>query len=263
MADRRIASTDDIRISCSQLSKIMGDGKEKAGLTEKQEEELFFLENKARTEKQELRRLELLAKKDHKPEYDLSEGAKNYTRELVRQMIFDYRPSFSAKETIKGAMVENDSISLYNDVFGTSHTKNQIRMFNDYLQGECDIDSIDFDLIIDIKSSWSKETFPALEDEIEIGGYEWQGRGYMMLYDRSYFELAFCLVNTPFQLLKYESNFETHYVDDIEKELRVTTLRFERDFDLEEKIKYKVGEVKRYAKWYENKLVQKYDRHKR
>jgi hypothetical protein len=259
---RAIASTDEIFIHCSQLSKIMGDGKQSAGLTENQEQELFTLQNKVRTEKQDARMQELLIKKDWKPEYDLSEGAKNFTRELVRQMVFGYDSYFSAKETLKGTAVEDDSILLYNDVFGTAHKKNKIRMCNAWLNGECDIDAPEFDLIIDIKSSWSKETFPALPDEIDVSGYEWQGRGYMMLYNRNRFELAFCLVNTPWHLLRWESNTSIHYVDDIEKEFRVTSLFFDRDMQLEEKIKYKVNEVRRYAKWYEAQLLNKFERNR-
>jgi len=256
------ASIDEIFFRCSQLSKIMSDGKEKAGLTEKQEEELHFLASKIRTPKQESDYQKLLYKKDWKPEYDLSEGAKTYVRSLVRQIDFDYDTWFAVAETKKGILVENESIALYNEVFETNHSKNTKRERNEFIQGECDIDAPEFDLIIDIKSSWSKETFPFLEDEIDIKGYEWQGRGYMMLYNRNNFRLAFCLVNTPYQLLRFEQNMSIHYVDDIEKKLRVTTMDFTRCPILEEKIKYKVTEARRYANWYQNELVKKYQKRK-
>lgn len=252
------ASIDEIFFRCSQLSKIMSDGKEKAGLTEKQQDELEFLASKIRTEKQEITFQQLLYKKDWKPEYDLSEGAKSYVRSLVRQIDFDYDVWFTAKETQKGILVENEGIALYNDVFETNHKKNTERKRNEWIQGECDIDAPEFDLVVDMKCPWSKETFPFLEDEIDVGGYEWQGRGYMMLYNRENFRLAFCLVNTPYQLLRFEQNMSLHYVDDIEKELRVTTMDFKRCPILEEKIKYKVTEARRYANWYQNELAKKY-----
>lgn len=255
-----ISQEEPIYFRCSQLAKIMSDGKQKAGLTEKQEEYLCILENKARTPKQEIEYQELLFKKDWKPEYDLSEGAKTYVRSIVRGVLFGYKESFSSKETIKGQMVENDSIRLYNRVLGVNAKKNKERKRNEFIQGECDLKIIELDQVTDIKSSWSKETFPFLQDEIDVGGYEWQGRGYMMLENVSKFQLAFCLVNTPPSLLTYETNFSIHYVDDIEEEFRVTTMDFERDLELEKKIEYKVTEARRYACWYEQQLIKKYEK---
>ena len=111
-----------------------------------------FLGSKIRTEKQEITYQQLLYKKEWKPEYDLSEGAKTFTRELVRQMVFGYESWFSAKETLKGIAVEADSILLYNDVFGTAHKKHEGRVRNEWIDGECDIYAPEFDLIIDIKT---------------------------------------------------------------------------------------------------------------
>lgn len=238
----------------------MGDCKEGGSLTEKQHEEVLYLTNKVRTAKQDIRLNELIAKRDFKPEFDLSEGAKSFTRKLVKSMVYGYTPYFTSKETQKGTLVEDDSILLYNSVFGTCHAKNTERKRNEWIDGECDINAVEFNLVIDIKSSWSKETFPTLPDEIDVSGYEDQLRGYMMLYDLDRAELAFCLVNTPYHLLKYEANVQLHYVDDVEKELRVTSLFFNRCLDYEEKIKHKVSEVRKYAKWYENKLIEKYEK---
>ena len=117
-------------------------------------------------------------------------------------------------------------------------------------------------MIVDIKSSFTKETFPATEEDIPKTGYEWQGRGYMMLWGRSKFRLAYCLSSTPYELLHYEKNLSLHIVEENVSELpyeyRVTTKDFYRDFKKEELIVYKVKECRKYANWYFQKIVNKF-----
>ena len=43
----------------------------------------------------------------------------------------------------------------------------------------------------------------------------------------------------------------------IKEELLVTVLKFERDIELEEKIKYKVGECRRFANYYAAQILNK------
>ncbi|WP_201800243.1 hypothetical protein [Acinetobacter bereziniae] len=50
----------------------------------------------------------------------------------------------------------------------------------------------------------------------------------MRLWDRSQAEIAYCLVDTPYELIGYEDE-NLHEVSHIDKALRVTTLRFKRD----------------------------------
>jgi hypothetical protein len=62
----------------------------------------------------------------------------------------------------------------------------------------------------------------------------------MMLWNVDQAELAYCMVNTPDDLMKYEQA-DLHHVGHINEVLRVTTLSFDRDVSLEEKIKQKVS----------------------
>ena len=168
---------------------------------------------------------------------DLSAGAITYCYELAKQEVYGYEKSISSKYLDKGLIVEDQSIQLYNSVKFTDFSKNTERKTNKWLIGECDIFSPR--KTIDIKSAWSIETFPATKDKAHDSDYEWQGRGYMMLWDVPEHEVAYCLVNTPDELIGYEPE-ELHYVDHIPEELRVTTISYERCMIKENLIKIKV-----------------------
>lgn len=163
----------------------------------------------------------------------LSEGAKTYLDKCAKEIFYDYRSESGSKYTEKGIEVEDQSILLYNDVFFTSYVKNTVRIDKDYLTGECDIDADD--LIIDIKSSWSLDTFPATSRAGEKKEYEWQARAYMHLYDKPRAVIAYCMVDTPDHLIGYEDE-SLHIVGHIPQELRVTLIKYERDNALEEKM---------------------------
>ena len=164
----------------------------------------------------------------------LSQGAKTYLNKLAREKVYGFREKISSKPMEKGILIEDQSIELYNAVFFTDYTKNTERRSNDILTGEADI--VDDDLIIDIKSSWSLATFPATPDEADNKGYEWQGRAYMMLWDKPWFELAFCMVSTPESLLSQWDDPSIHFVDHIQSNMRITKIRYARDAEIERRI---------------------------
>lgn len=173
----------------------------------------------------------------------LSAGAKTYLDQLAKEFVYGYESTISGKYLEKGLMVEDESIELYNSVFFTSHVKNTERRNNEWIVGECDIAAPD--KIIDIKSAWSLETFPVTAAQAKDTGYEWQGRAYMWLWDKPSFEVAWCMVDTPPDLIGYEDE-SLHYVSHINPAMRVTIVRYERDRALEEKIKLKVQAANAY-----------------
>lgn len=160
----------------------------------------------------------------------LSVGAKTYLRQLAKQAVYGFRPHLDTKPIRKGQQCENDAIELLNTVLFADFQKHVGRVENDWLTGECDI--LTEDCIFDTKSSWSLETFPAQPEDGENTDYEWQGRAYMLLYDRPRFTLAYCMVSTPDDLIGYESP-EVHKVDHIAPEMRLTLLHFDRDAEKE------------------------------
>ena len=195
--------------------------------------------------------------KPRKKTETLSQTCKTYLKELVKEELFMFRSSIDSKYLTKGIDMEDTSIDLYNEVHSTLYLKNTERLSNDFIQGECDINAED--KIIDIKSSWSLETFPAAPQDIDVAktGYEWQLRGYMWLYGKPKAELAYCMVNTPDYLLKDWDNLDIHKVDKWDAVLRVTTIGFERDEELEQQIADKVVECRKFYDSYKQEILNK------
>ena len=180
---------------------------------------------------------------DGKGKDELSVGAKTYVTKLAKEFVYGYDERITSKYMDKGIRVEDASIDLYNAVKLTSYAKNTERRQNAWITGEADI--VATHKIIDIKSSWCLTTFPVLAEQGEDKGYEWQLRAYMMLWDKPYAEIAYCLVSTPDDLIGWEAP-SLHQVDHINRELRVTLVPYERDLVLEEKIKVKVEAARIY-----------------
>jgi len=182
----------------------------------------------------------------------LSETAKTYIRSLAKEDFYGYTSEIENKYLTKGINQELESIELLNAVRFEDYTKNSERITTDLLTGECDI--ITDDTIIDIKTSWSLETFPATSDEAHDKDYEWQLRGYMMLYNRPKAELVFCMVTTDPELLNAWDNKTIHEVDHIEPRFRVTSVKYERDEALEGQMLEKLKAAQEYYVWYVNQL---------
>lgn len=172
----------------------------------------------------------------------LSVGAKTYIRKLAREDIFGVQDFVSTRPMEKGTRREDEGILLYNAVFNTSHAKNTERKTDEYLTGECDIAG---DQIIDIKLPWSIGSFPICGLDADNTDYEWQGRGYMRLWGASSFRVAYCLVDTPDDLIGYERP-ELHRVSHIDDRLRVTVIDYQRDLEKEAQIIAKVQAARVY-----------------
>jgi len=185
----------------------------------------------------------------------LSATCKTYIKELVKEDLFGYKSTIDSKYLTKGIDMEDTSIDLYNEVHGTLYLKNTERLSNEFITGECDINAED--KIIDIKSSWSLETFPASPEDVNNKDYEWQLRAYMWLYNKPKAELAYCMVSTPDYLLKDWDNLGIHKVDSHDPFLRVTTISFERDTEKEELIAQRVKDCREFYNEYKDSILNK------
>ena len=162
----------------------------------------------------------------------LSQTAKSYIIQLAKENFYGYRTELTNKYVLKGLEQEQDSIDLLNAVRFENYVKNQERVTNEYLTGCCDIITEDF--ILYLKTSWSLDTFPATSYELkDLNDYEWQGRAYMYLYDRPTFELCYVMVSTHPEFLSQYDPMDMHEVDHIDPAKRITSIRFERDKELE------------------------------
>lgn len=203
--------------------------------------------------------LQAIAKKKTKTDEDkailaplwertLSEGAKTYCKLLASQEIFGYRKIVSTKVLEKGLMVEQDTIDLYNLVFFTRHEKNTVRRTNDWLTGECDI-YVPGECTKDVKSSWSLDTFPLLAGDCHESGYEWQGVAYGILWpDTKYHELAYGMVDTPDDLIKWLTDDEraAHKVSHIDPAMRITRLIYQKDAEKARLLEVKARVAQKY-----------------
>lgn len=185
----------------------------------------------------------------------LSAGAKTHIENIAKQKVYGYDEFVTTKYMDKGIAVEEQSIELYNSVFFTSHVKNTERKTNDWITGEADIATPS--KIIDIKSSWSLATFPVTASQGKDSAYEWQLRAYMWLWGVDHAEVAYCLVSTPEELLKWEDE-KLHYVDYITPELRVTLVKYERDKELEDKIKTKCEAANAYLESFTQEIAKQH-----
>ena len=192
---------------------------------------------------------------DPKGKGELSVGAKTFIAKQAKEFVYGFDEKISSKYMEKGIQVEDQSIELLNSVLFTSYQKNIERKDNDWITGECDI--FTGDSIIDIKSSWSLTTFPALAEQGEDKDYEWQLRAYMWLWNVDKASIAYCLVSTPEDLIKYE-DANLHQVDHIAPELRVTRVFYERDKTLEDKIKVKVEAAREYYQQIINQIAKEH-----
>ena len=180
-----------------------------------------------------------------KAEGVLSVGAKTYIRELAQQEILGIDFEFSGKEIEKGLEVEDASIALLNRVRRLSLKKNSERKSNGLITGECDLYDAGRKRGHDLKSSWSAKTFPGWVKDCEDRLYEWQMRGYMLLWDADEWEVNYALVDTPERLIGYEP-LQMHIVNHIPEYMRLTTWLIERDFTKERAIKEKVEAAQIY-----------------
>lgn len=238
------------------------------GLTIKQNELLEELLDKIKlTDKEAEKRDELIAKRDQPVE--LSVGAKTLVEEYVDRKVYRYEEDFSNPKTQKGWAVEVDSIKVYNDVFGTKH--NKLEEGDQYysieygiLCGHPDIVDCERRRVIDIKSSWTKKTFPKTPEKAYDIGYQWQVKMYLYMLSKitgeewRHGEVAHVLVSTP-ETIKPEWESESlHFVDDfIDKRLCVTVVTVELTDDDILKIERRVKAAKEYANEYYQKLINK------
>jgi hypothetical protein len=254
-----------MRLRASTASPVfLGDD----GLTAKQAELLEELLDKIKlTEKQAEKRDELIAKRDSPVE--LSAGAKTLIEEYIDRKVYRYESNFSSPITEKGWAVEVDSIEVYNDVFGTKYNKlveadKYYYITYDILGGHPDIVDCERRKVIDIKSSWTKKTFPKTPEKAYDLGYQWQVKLYLYMLskitgeDWRHGEVAHVLVSTPPEIKPEWESESLHYIDDfINKRLCVTVVPVELTDDDILKIERRVKAAKEYADEYYQKLINK------
>lgn len=165
------------------------------------------------------------------------------------------REEIRSKYIDKGNMVEIELIEFAAEKLGFGMAeKNMVTMHDEYFQGTCDINL--HDTIIDVKASWNRKTLlDSITNEIDKD-YEWQGRGYMRLYNKPNFILFYGLMNTP-----EEANYgvEVSY-DDIPSDERWGAFHIKRDEAIEQQIINRVIECRAWLEEYHKLVMSKVGR---
>jgi hypothetical protein len=139
----------------------------------------------------------------------LSKTAQKHLLEVYVAEKYGRKKDIQTKQMRKGNEVENESIRfLCNYVWGDQdkYVKNEQKYYNDYISGTPDVIALDNDgcYIYDVKSSYDLWTFTGnIIDKID-NLYYWQMQSYMYLTGAKKAYVAFCLLDTPFNIVEQE-----------------------------------------------------------
>lgn len=280
-------------IRCSALGLIMTGTKGKSNL-EKYQDKLLELQQEQekydampkkelksainKAEKIEKIKLELIELEEKKDVVELSDTCKSY---LIQSYIFEKYgrvKDITTKEMKKGVLVEDNSIDLFSIVDGNMYQKNEQRISNSFISGTPDLydgeDIMNCNEIIDIKSSWDIFTFLSNVAEDMPDTYYWQLMGYMALTGAKIGTIAYCLTDTPEEIIngeratllrnmnvvteedpKYKAELKklerNRYFNDIPIEERVLTTSIDRNEEDIEKIYAKVERCREFLAEFE------------
>ncbi len=138
----------------------------------------------------------------------LSETCKTHLIDVYVSNKYGRNDDITNRYLEKGLAVEEDSITLYSRITKQFFLKNEERLRNGWIKGTPDLytgESIrNAETITDIKSSWDLYTFMRVITKEINKLYYWQLQGYMDLSGAKSATLAYCLVDTPDQLISDE-----------------------------------------------------------
>ena len=179
----------------------------------------------------------------------LSKTTISFLNDWMKEQIYGYSKNISTKQIEKGIEYEDAAIEAVIDWCDLPFVvKNDVRYTDDFFTGEPDL--ITNDTVIDIKNSWSWETFPLFENEIPTDGYEYQVQVYMHLTGKQKAKVIYVLLTTP----ESYNNPEMQY-DHVDPKFRYKVFYFVYDPEIIEKLKQKVIDCRTYIKQKENELL--------
>ena len=146
----------------------------------------------------------------------LSKTAQKHLIEVYIAEKYGRKRDIQTKQMKKGVEAEQESIDLLSMYLKLPFSKNEERFKNDFITGLPDI--INGDTIIDIKSSYDLWTFLGnIPDKLD-NLYYWQMQSYMWLTGTTNAIIAYCLVNTPENIIQQEKYYLLKKMDVISEE---------------------------------------------
>lgn len=172
----------------------------------------------------------------------LSETTKSYLQEWQKERVYGIKNIISNKYLNKGIMMEDVAIDKAIEWLDLPFAiKNEEHFDNDYFTGTPDL--IVDGVVYDIKNSWSCFTFPLFDTEIPNKDYFYQLQVYMHLTGCKRAGLVYVLLNTPEELLGYES---IHNYDHLESKYRIKTFFIDYDPAVIEELQTRVQNARNY-----------------
>lgn len=172
----------------------------------------------------------------------ISETAKTYLQEWLKEKIYGLKKEISNKFIEKGNDCEDEAIDFAIDVLNLPFAlKNEKYFENEYFTGTPDL--IISDTVIDIKNSWDCWTFPLFENECPNRDYFAQLQVYMNLTGLKKAKLVYVLMNTP----ETWNSLEIDY-SHVPSKYRVKSFDIDYNPEFIETLKEKVVEARKYIK---------------
>lgn len=177
----------------------------------------------------------------------LGKTGETYLKDWMKGQLYKRHVEIKSKYLEKGNIMEDDSLDEVAKHMGIALlVKNEKHFETEFLRGTPD--AIVGDCIIDVKNSWSWETFPLIEAEIPNDAYYWQLQSYMALTGKSISRLVYTLLDTPMHLIEREARFycsnngyqEDDYLGILDKFVKKMTYS-----DVPDKLKYKSFDLDR------------------
>lgn len=223
-----------LRIRSSKCSALFSG--QIGGLTVKQKETLTDLLSKIQLTPKQAEERDRLQQKEMDAN-ELPEGAKTLIQEIIDEKLYEYRVELDKRELDKGWAVEEQSIERYNRLFFTDYKK--LEDGDQYASLEYGISTGHPDvvderelLVLDVKSSWNKKTFPKTDikalKKVKESGYDWQVKHYLYMLrkmtgkDWRIGVVAFVLCSTPEELVPEWEGEQLHYVDHLPDNMLVS-----------------------------------------
>lgn len=146
----------------------------------------------------------------------LSKTAQRHLLDVYIAQKYGRIRDIQTKQMKKGVAVERDSIDMLSKLLSIEFSKNEERYSNAYVTGLPDI--VDNGMVIDIKSSYDLWTFMGnLPDKLD-SLYYWQLMSYMWLTDAKCGYIAYCLSNTPDNIIEQEKYYLLKNMDVVSEE---------------------------------------------
>ncbi len=171
----------------------------------------------------------------------LSDTAKNYVFDYLKEHIYGVRKEIKSKYLTKGLTLEDEAIDTAINWLDLPFVLKNEKYFEDeYFCGTPDL--ILEDEVLDIKNSWDCFTFPLFEEEIPTKDYIYQLQVYMHLTGKTKARLVYVLLNTPEELTWEQQNDYSN----LDKKYRIKTFSIDYDKSIIEDLQQRVLNIRNY-----------------